>query len=92
MATTVAHLSDYQTAEAYREIFRSHDYLRHGIRLEDEACIFDVGANIGLFSLFANQVCRRPRIYAFEPMPVTFDVLLSPELVSYRLFAPAEIK
>ena len=72
---TVAHLSDYQTAEAYREIFRSHDYLRHGIRLEDGACIFDVGANIGLFSLFANQVCRRPRIYAFEPMPVTFDVL-----------------
>jgi natural product biosynthesis luciferase-like monooxygenase protein/FkbM family methyltransferase len=72
---TVAHLSDYQTADAYREIFRNHDYLRHGIRLEDEACIFDVGANIGLFSLFANQTCRDPRIYAFEPMPATFDVL-----------------
>jgi natural product biosynthesis luciferase-like monooxygenase protein/amino acid adenylation domain-containing protein/FkbM family methyltransferase len=72
---TVAHLSDYQAADAYREIFRDHDYLRHGIRLEDGACIFDIGANIGLFSLFANQTCRQPRIYAFEPMPTTFEVL-----------------
>jgi FkbM family methyltransferase len=28
-----------------------------------------------MFSLFAHHTCRRPRIYAFEPIGVTFDVL-----------------
>ncbi len=72
---TVAHLNRTETEFVYREIFETGSYLRHGVTLSDGACIVDVGANIGLFSLFASQACRDPRIYAFEPIPATFACL-----------------
>ncbi len=71
----VAHLSAEQTSAIYREIFEQEIYLKHGVSLPEEACIFDVGANIGLFTLFARG--RRPKasIYSFEPIPPTFAAL-----------------
>jgi natural product biosynthesis luciferase-like monooxygenase protein/amino acid adenylation domain-containing protein/FkbM family methyltransferase len=72
---SVAHLSGFRTNIVYREIFEDEVYLKHGITLEDGACIFDVGANIGLFTLFAHQRARNVNVYAFEPIPPTFDVL-----------------
>ncbi len=68
----VAHLNGNETAHLYRQIFEDRIYLRHGITLGDGDCVFDVGANIGLFSLFVHQQCARPRIFAFEPSPETF--------------------
>ncbi|NMG06756.1 type I polyketide synthase [Brasilonema sp. UFV-L1] len=69
----------YQTkAEAdyfYEDIFKNQVYLKHGITLRDRACIFDVGANIGMFTLFVNQQCNNPTIYSFEPVPNLFEIL-----------------
>jgi FkbM family methyltransferase len=69
----------YQTkAEAdyfYEDIFQNRVYLKHGITLRDRATIFDVGANIGMFSLFAAQNCNNPTIYCFEPAPPLFEIL-----------------
>jgi len=45
-----------------------------------------VGANIGLFSLFAHHECRNPRIFAFEPAPPVFELLRS-NLASYGVDA-----
>jgi FkbM family methyltransferase len=72
---TIAHHSSPQTSAIYREIFEDRVYARHGITFNDGDCIFDVGSNIGLFTLFANQMCKNPRIFAFEPIPPTFDIL-----------------
>ena len=66
---SVYHLNKYETDFAYREIFEEQTYFRHGIHLKSKACVFDVGASIGLFSLFAKQVCPDARIFAFEPSP-----------------------
>ena len=71
----VAHLGDLQTNVAYREVFGDEIYLRHAISLNDGDCVFDVGANIGFFTLFANQRYRDLRVFAFEPIPPTFEVL-----------------
>ncbi|HVR95239.1 MAG TPA: amino acid adenylation domain-containing protein, partial [Thermoanaerobaculia bacterium] len=68
----VAYLNRNETQTIYREIFEDMTYLRHGIELPDGACVFDVGANIGLFTLFVHQSCRNPRVFAFEPIPPTF--------------------
>jgi len=69
----------YQTkAEAdyfYEDIFQNRVYLKHGITLRDRAIIFDVGANIGMFSLFAAQNCSNPTIYCFEPAQPLFEIL-----------------
>lgn len=71
----IVHLNRSETEFVYREIFEDNSYLRHGIVLEPGACVFDVGAHIGLFTLYVSQRCEDAQIYAFEPLPPIFDVL-----------------
>ena len=71
----VHHLNKNETEHLYRQIFESQIYLRHGIGLAEDACVFDVGANIGMFTLFAHHVCERLRLFAFEPSPPAFERL-----------------
>lgn len=65
----VAHLNAYETDYLYQEIFVDRVYLRHGVEIGDGDCVFDVGANVGLFSLFARRSARDVRVFAFEPSP-----------------------
>ena len=71
----MAHLNQYETDYLYKEIFEDLCYLRHGIRLRDGDTVVDIGANIGLFSLFVMSRCANPRIFAFEPAPVVHEIL-----------------
>ena len=71
----VAHLNRYETEYLYEEIFVDQVYLKHGIQIHDGDCIFDVGANIGLFTLFVHQKLRNATVHAFEPAPHTFEIL-----------------
>jgi len=64
-----------QTNHFYREIFDERLYTRYGIKLTDHCVVFDVGANIGLFSLFVHQRCPNAHLYAFEPAPPLFEML-----------------
>lgn len=72
---TVYHLNKYETEFSCKEIFEESTYLKNGISLADNACIFDVGANIGLFAIFAKQLCHDAKIFAFEPAPEVFRLL-----------------
>ncbi|BAY09040.1 FkbM family methyltransferase [Calothrix sp. NIES-2098] len=67
--------SPEETEYIYSEIFTEQQYLRHGIVINEGDCIFDVGANIGLFSLFVNSIQKQVKIYAFEPIEQTFFIL-----------------
>jgi amino acid adenylation domain-containing protein/FkbM family methyltransferase len=71
----IAHLNRGETDFLYQEIFADRTYLRHGISLTDGACVFDVGANIGLFTLQAGRAARGVRVFAFEPMPALYPLL-----------------
>ncbi|MFH1968259.1 MAG: FkbM family methyltransferase [bacterium] len=42
--------------------------------IEDNSVIIDIGANIGVFSLFASQ-SKNIKVYAYEPMPENYDLL-----------------
>ncbi|HEV2149288.1 MAG TPA: MupA/Atu3671 family FMN-dependent luciferase-like monooxygenase [Longimicrobiaceae bacterium] len=72
---TVAHQQDFITRGLHLEIWEEQVYLRHGITLEDGACVVDVGANIGMFTLFAHAAARGVRTLSFEPIPSTFAAL-----------------
>lgn len=51
-------------------------YFSNGLRLKPGDTVFDVGANIGLFTLAAYERCERDlRVYAFEPVTAIFEVL-----------------
>jgi FkbM family methyltransferase len=72
----VAHLNRGETDSLYQEIFVDRVYTPRGFPvLPPEPTIFDVGANIGLFSLFALDEWASARVYAFEPIPEIFVVL-----------------
>ncbi|HYH79361.1 MAG TPA: amino acid adenylation domain-containing protein, partial [Longimicrobium sp.] len=72
---TVFHLNPGETDYLYRGIFEEREYFRHGIALPDDATVFDVGANIGLFSLLAARLSPGARIFAVEPLPPIAEIL-----------------
>ena len=71
----VAQINQYETDYLYREIFIDRCYGRHGISIEGNDVVIDVGANIGMFSLYALQQANGVKVYAFEPSPRVADCL-----------------
>ncbi len=61
-----------ETLFLYRQIFDEDEYGRFGIRVGPGDQVVDVGANIGLFSLWAHGRAPGVRVLAVEPNP---DVL-----------------
>jgi FkbM family methyltransferase len=59
----------------YREIFEEKTYVQHGITIKENDIIFDVGANIGIFSLYLTELDKKLNVFSFEPIPAVFDVL-----------------
>jgi FkbM family methyltransferase len=57
----------------HREIFE--DYCYDVANLSENPVIIDVGANIGLFSIYMKQKYPASQIIAFEPAVETFEVL-----------------
>ena len=72
---TVFSLNADETRFVHREVFVDRCYLRHGIELRDGDCVFDVGANIGLSTIFFHRERRNIRLYAFEPSPAACECL-----------------
>ena len=59
----------------YHEIFEEECYLQHGVRLDPDDVVIDVGGNIGMFAMFAARRCYRGRVITFEPIPPTYEAL-----------------
>jgi len=71
----VAYQSKAELLQFYDDIFEKGVYTRHGITLRGGDCVFDVGANIGMFTLFVASQVPGARIFAFEPAPPLFAIL-----------------
>ena len=71
--TTIYCLDKVSAKHTVMEIFEEEIYSH--FKIEEGLTIFDVGANIGLFTLFVSQKTRNSSIYAFEPVPDIFKVL-----------------
>jgi FkbM family methyltransferase len=72
---TVVPQSRVEAEHFYEDIFEKQIYLRHGVTLQPGDCVFDVGGNIGTFSLFASRHAPGGRIFTFEPAPPLFQRL-----------------
>lgn len=69
------HHSTSETNYVYAEIFEENVYLQNGITIEPSDVVFDIGANIGLFSIFLKENYQGVKVYAFEPSPPIFRIL-----------------
>ena len=56
-------------------IFENKTYHKHGVKIPKNATIIDIGANVGVFSIFAMTRFEEPQIYAFEPVAPIFKLL-----------------
>ena len=71
----IVHHNRNESDYLYQEIFEKRIYTSRGIRVPDGAVVFDVGANIGMFTLFVAEHFPSARVFAFEPIPPIFDTL-----------------
>jgi FkbM family methyltransferase len=71
----ISTLSEIEAKMLYHQIFVMESYTQPPIQLQDGDCVFDVGANIGLCSVFLSRSARDLKIFAFEPIPETFAIL-----------------
>ena len=71
---TVHCVNNYEVDFSAHEIF-SQDLSGHGLDMTADGIYLDVGANIGLFSMYIMDRCPRAKVFAFEPMPSAFAAL-----------------
>lgn len=57
-------------------VWFTNDYNVQGFEIKNNDIIVDIGAHIGLFSLFASQFCKSGKIYCFEPIKENYEILL----------------
>jgi amino acid adenylation domain-containing protein/FkbM family methyltransferase len=71
----VAHQSSLESLALYKAIFEDEKYLRDGISLPPDAVVVDVGAHIGLFTLFVHERWPDARVVALEPLRRSCELL-----------------
>ncbi|OXM47960.1 amino acid adenylation protein [Amycolatopsis alba DSM 44262] len=64
-----------ETEYLYQDVFEHRTYDRGGVRYPETGVVIDVGAHIGLFTLYAKSKSPALRVLAFEPCPPLFDAL-----------------
>jgi FkbM family methyltransferase len=71
------------TAESKRRIDLTHDQesatlaaFKRVLMLIEPTCFFDIGSNIGIYTIVAAGIDNIKTIYAFEPTPSTYSLLL----------------
>ena len=58
-----------------RETWLDHHYTPPGFEIREGQNIVDLGANVGVFSLFAAMGTRSGQIIAYEPIPELYELL-----------------
>ncbi|MHA1718654.1 MAG: FkbM family methyltransferase [Promethearchaeota archaeon] len=69
---TCYYIDKFSALASYDEIINKREYEKYGIKVKDGDVIFDVGANIGIFSRFIATNANDLKIYIFEPVPDIF--------------------
>jgi len=52
------------------------EYKKSGFQINRNDVVLDIGAHIGLFTLYASQFCTKGSIFSFEPMKDNYELLL----------------
>jgi 31-O-methyltransferase len=68
-------LNEYETPYLYEEIFERREYAPDWMSIPAGGVVVDVGANIGMFSVFAMLEWQPSRLIAVEPVPELQEIL-----------------
>jgi len=82
---SIAHQNRQETDALYDEIFLNRGYERGGVAIPaGDTVVIDVGANIGMFTLYVSSRNPRAKIFAIEPIPDVCEKLRE----NVRRYAP----
>lgn len=68
--------ANHNTLSIFKEIFINKVYDRGEVKIDEGDIVFDIGANVGVFSLYASQK-KGTQVFAFEPHPQNFEILMN---------------
>ncbi len=71
----IYHLNKTDTDHLFNSIFVEEAYFQNGIIIKNDDIIFDIGSNIGLFTLYIASHLQKCQIYCLEPITEIFNVL-----------------
>lgn len=61
---------------AFTHVWLIQEYTSPEFEIHDDDIVLDVGAHVGLFSLFASQFCKNGKIFCFEPIKENYEQLM----------------
>ncbi len=61
---------------AFVNVWIMQEYRKKDFEINEGDVVIDVGAHIGLFTVYASQFCKKGKIFSFEPIKENFDLLL----------------
>jgi FkbM family methyltransferase len=61
---------------ALTNVWLVEEYSGSNFRINANDIIIDIGAHIGLFTLYASQYCKNGTIFCFEPVDENYDILV----------------
>ena len=61
---------------ALTHVWLIEEYKKENFEIQPHDIIIDVGAHIGLFTIYASQFCTKGKIYSFEPVLENYELLL----------------
>jgi FkbM family methyltransferase len=69
-------INGFMDAWIVKETYLDRTYEHYGVALQPDWTVIDIGAFLGDFAVFAAERVTRGRIYAFEPVPDSYRLLL----------------
>ncbi|MAG26902.1 hypothetical protein CMI47_15290 [Candidatus Pacearchaeota archaeon] len=57
------------------EIWIHNSYTPKGFEIKESDTVLDIGAHIGVFSIFASHLSKNGKVYSFEPFQENFNLL-----------------
>ena len=61
---------------ALTNVWLVEEYSGSNFRINANDVIIDIGAHVGLFTLYASQYCKNGTIFCFEPVDENYDILV----------------
>jgi FkbM family methyltransferase len=61
--------------QAFANVWLNKEYEEIGFFIESDESVIDIGAHVGLFTVYASQFCKNRKIISCEPIKENFEIL-----------------
>lgn len=67
-----------------KEVWIKNIYDKHDIKVEKGDTVIDIGAHVGMFSIYASEISQTGNVYAFEPFIENFQRLEKHKIINNK--------